>query len=101
MKVDVKGVIAILVVLGSFGLIAPYVIQLRAPDHDVLLFVSAALMLVLGYFFGHINGTQTALANSAVQLAQQAIEKRSATLVPVATVPIGQASPGPPSPAGG
>ena len=76
MKLDVKGAIAILVVVGSFGLIAPYVYTGRAPDHDVLLFVSAALMLVLGFFFGHVNGTQTTLANSAVQLATQALAQQ-------------------------
>jgi len=76
-KLDIKGVLAILVVVGSFGLLAPYAYTLRPPDHELLLFVGGALMLVLGFFFGHVNGAQTALANSAVQLAQQAIEKRT------------------------
>lgn len=72
MKVDVKGAIAILVVIGCFGLIAPYVIRNEVPDGLVLTFVSGALMLILGFYFGHLNGTQTALANSAVSLATQA-----------------------------
>jgi hypothetical protein len=101
MKLDVKGVIAILVVIGSFGIVGtPYVAFGRAPDHDVLLFSSAALMLVLGYFFGHINGTQTALTNSAVALAQQAMEKRAAPAV--VTLPIAVSAPSqPPGPAPG
>ncbi len=101
MKVDVKGVIAILVVVAAFTIVGiPYVAFARAPDKDMLLFVTGALMLVLGYFFGHINGTQTALTNNAVQLVQQALEKRAMPTVPlVATVPI-QPAPGPPAPAG-
>jgi hypothetical protein len=98
MKLDVKGAIAILVVIGTFVIVGvPYIAYNRSPDHDVLLFASAALMLVLGYFFGHINGTQTALTNNAVQLVQQALEKRAQpiTLPVVATVPV-QPAPGPP-----
>ena len=71
-SLDVKGVIAVLVVVGCFGLITPYVIRNEVPDSLVLTFVSGALMLILGFYFGHLNGTQTALANSAVQLASQA-----------------------------
>ncbi len=86
MKFDIKGVLAIIVVVGSFVIVGvPYVVYGRIPDHDVLLFASGGQLLVLGFFFGHINGAQTALANSAVQLAQQAIEKRGIPLV--ATVP--------------
>lgn len=72
MKLDIKGVIAIIVVVGCFGLIAPYVIRGTVPDALVLAFVTGALMLILGFYFGHLNGTQTALANSAVSLATQA-----------------------------
>lgn len=72
MTFDIKGVIAVLVVIGCFGLIAPYVIRNEVPDSLILTFVSGALMLILGFYFGHLNGTQTALANSAVQLATQA-----------------------------
>lgn len=72
MTLDIKGVIAILVVIGCFGLIAPYVVRNEVPDALVLAFVTGALMLILGFYFGHLNGTQTALANSAVALASQA-----------------------------
>lgn len=72
MHIDVKGIIAVLVVVGCFGLIAPYVIRDQVPDALVLAFTTGALMLILGFYFGHLNGTQTALANSAVSLASQA-----------------------------
>jgi hypothetical protein len=68
---DVKGVIAVLVIIGDFGLVAPYVIRNEVPDSLVLAFVTGSLMLILGFYFGHL-GTQTALANSAVTLATQA-----------------------------
>jgi hypothetical protein len=101
MKLDVRAALAILVVLGAFLIVGvPYVAFGRAPDKDVLLFANGAQLLVLGYFFGHINGAQTALTNSAVQLAQQAIEKRQQPSgVPiVATLPVSPAA-GPPAPA--
>jgi hypothetical protein len=100
-KLDVKGVLALLVVIGAFVIIgAPYIASGRPPDHDVLLFANGAQLLVLGWYFGHFNGTQTALTNSALQLAQQAIEKRAAPTLPlVATLPATPV-PGPLTPAG-
>jgi len=106
-KLDVKGAIAILVVVGSFTIIGvPYIAFNRTPDPVVLIFATGALMLVLGFYFGHINGTQTALTSNAVALTnniiplvQQALEKRAATTVPVvATVPLAS---GPPTAAAG
>lgn len=70
--VDVKGILAVLVIVGDFGLVAPYVIRNETPNDLVLTFVSGSLMLILGFYFGHLNGTQSALANSAVNLASQA-----------------------------
>ena len=79
MTLDIKGVIAILVVVGAFLLVGvPYVWHGSSPDKDVLLFAGGALMLVLGFYFGHLNGSQTALANSTVQLATLAL--RSSTV---------------------
>lgn len=97
-----KTVIAVLVLVFSFGLLAfSMYLGNGKPDEVVASIASGAIVGVVGFFFGHQNGTQTALASSAVQLAQQAIEKRGATLVPVGTLAIAQAPPGPPTPASG
>ncbi len=99
MKLDVKGVLALLVVIGAFVVVGlPYVLYGRAPDHDVLLFANGAQLLVLGWYFGHFNGTQTALTNSALQLAQQAIEKRAAPTVPLVAAVAAAPVPGPLTP---
>lgn len=68
-----KGVVAVLVVLGSFGLIGIDVVQGKSPDTAVLGVCGTAMGLVLGFYFGHINGAATALANSAITLSAQAI----------------------------
>src|SRR6267378_2693781 len=73
MTIDVKGIVAVLVVVGSFGLIGIDVVQGKTPDTAVLGVCGTALGLVLGFYFGHINGAATALANSAVELSNQAI----------------------------
>lgn len=90
---DTKGIVAVAVVLGSFGLVAPYVIRDQAPDALVLAFVTGALMLVLGFYFGHINGSLSGLASATSQLAtltsqvaNQALEKRAAAAAVVASV---------------
>lgn len=106
MTFDLKGIVAVLVVLGSFGLIGIYVLQGRVPDVAILGFCGTSTGMVLGFYFGHLNGSQTALASSAVQLAQQAIEKRAVAQasapLPVAVVSTQQAPgpPGPPAPTG-
>lgn len=73
MKLDVKGIIAILVILGVFAIIGVYVYRGQAPDAVVASLASGALMAVISFYFGHVNGAATALANQAAQLASQAI----------------------------
>ena len=94
MQLDVKGIVAVLVVVGSFGLIGVYVIHQEVPDVAVIGLCGTALGMVLGFYFGHLNGSQTALANAAVGLAAQALQKRatdnlgpSVPLVAVAAAP--------------
>ena len=73
MSFDVKGIIAVLVIIGSFGLIGIYVERSQVPDATIVAFVSLPLGAVIGFYFGHINGAATALANNATSLASQAI----------------------------
>ena len=73
---SVKGIVAILVVLGCFGLIAPYAIRDQAPDALVLAFVTGALMLVLGFYFGHVNGEATANLAASQQILTLAQQRR-------------------------
>lgn len=70
---DVKGVVAVLVVIGAFLLMVIPIAENRVPDTASVGFASGGLMLVLGFYFGHINGAATTLANSATALAAQAI----------------------------
>lgn len=70
---DVKGLVAVLVVIGAFILMGIPVAENRTLDTANVAFSSGALMLVLGFYFGHINGAATALANNATALAAQAI----------------------------
>lgn len=74
---DVKGIIAVLVIIGSFGLIGIYVERGQVPDATIVAFVSLPLGAVIGFYFGHINGAATALANSAIDLSTQAIAASS------------------------
>jgi len=43
-----------------------YVVVNRKPDDYVIAIVSASLSGVLSYFFGHANGTNSALAATAL-----------------------------------
>lgn len=77
MTVDVKGIIAVLVVVGSFGLIAGYIFTGGKLDTGtgvaVVAFCSSPMSLVIGFYFGHINGAATALAQASTALASQAL----------------------------
>lgn len=74
MKIDVKGIIAVLVVIGSFALMGVYVYQDRIPDATVAGIVGTSMGLVLGFYFGHANGSVAALASQAAILNQQATQ---------------------------
>ena len=74
MTIDVKGIVAVLVVLGSFALMGEYVIRGQVPDATVAGVVGTSLGLVLGFYFGHVNGSVSALASQASSLNQQATQ---------------------------
>lgn len=71
MKIDSKSIIAGMVILGCFALLGIYVWQNRTPDAVVAAIIGGALMGVVNFFFGHLNGTVTGLAQAAAQLANQ------------------------------
>ena len=102
MKVDAKAVLAFLIVIGTFSILGIYVYKGTAPDAVIASICSGALVGVVGFYFGHQNGSVTALANTATQLAAQAMEKRQAPLqLPVTlTASAPAAVPGPVAPAG-
>jgi hypothetical protein len=68
---NVQGVIAITVIVGSFLLVGVYVIRGETPDAVIIGLVSGAVMAILGFYFGHSNGTTSALATAATTLANQ------------------------------
>lgn len=110
MNVGAKDLIALVVLILSFGLLVPYVVRGQVPPDVILLITAPAIMGVLAYYFGAHNGNITGLAASAVQvsnmaaqLAQQALEKRTApttAVLPVAVVPATAAAAPPGSPPG-
>jgi hypothetical protein len=68
-----KGLIAALVVLASFAMLGAYVWQGKAPDAVIVAVISGALNLILGFYFGHMNGTASAMTGTALSLSNQAI----------------------------
>ena len=66
-----QSIIAVLVVIGSFVIIGAYIIENRSPDGYVIAIVAGSLSGVLGFYFGHSNGTTSALATAATTLANQ------------------------------
>jgi hypothetical protein len=76
---DIKSVIALIVLVCGFLLIGIYVIRGQIPDPTVVGLVSLPIGAVIGFYFGHINGAATALAEAATNLAVTAnatVEKR-------------------------
>ena len=94
---EVKGAIALLVIIGSFLIMGIYVIRGEIPDATVVAFLSLPLGAVIGFYFGHINGQATALANSAIQLSNQAItasnNRRVDDIGPFPSTPPGNGGP--------
>lgn len=95
--IDAKAVLGFLVIVGSFVILGIYVFKGQVPDAAIAAIVSGAFSGVMAYYFGHQNGSTSALATAAAQLANQAIEKRTPTLaaLPVTVV---AAAPSPPTP---
>jgi uncharacterized membrane protein YjjB (DUF3815 family) len=81
MKLDAKSLLATLIVLGTFTILGIYVYKGTAPDAVIASILSGALVGVVGFYFGHQNGTVTALASTATSLATQALDKRQPPVV--------------------
>jgi hypothetical protein len=94
-KVDAREVIAVIVTLGSFGLLGGFVFTGGHLDSGtgvaLVAFCSGSLGTVLGFYFGRTNGAATALALSATTLSQQALiasTQRRSSDAPVVVVPV-------------
>lgn len=111
---DAREVLAVIVTLGSFGLLAGYIFTGGHLDSGtgvgLVAFTSGSLGSVLGFYFGKTNGAQTAMAHASAELSTQAIQAAinrragdfSAPLTPVAAVvlaapPAPKADAGPPA----
>lgn len=74
---DAREIIAVLVTIGSFGLLGGYIFTGGHLDSGtgvgLVAFSSGALGAVLGFYFGKTNGAQTQLALSTSSLANQAL----------------------------
>jgi membrane protein YqaA with SNARE-associated domain len=68
---DIKGILAILVIIGDFLLIGVYVIRNETPDGVIIAIVSSSIGAILGFYFGHANGSMTALSAATVSLANR------------------------------
>jgi hypothetical protein len=68
---NAQSIIGIIIVIACFFLMAVYVVQGRAPDAVIAGLIGTALGAVLGFFFGHANGTTSALAIAATALANR------------------------------
>jgi hypothetical protein len=66
-----QGVLAIITLLGAFLIMGIYVWRGESPDATVTGLISLPLGAVIGFFFGHSNGTTSALANAATALANR------------------------------
>ena len=93
---EAREIIAVIVTLGSFGMLGGYVFYTgghldSGTGVALVAFSSGALGSVLGFYFGKTNGAQIALASSTTQLANQAIlanqQRRAAFAPPVKSDP--------------
>lgn len=106
MTFDIKGIVAVLVVIASFGLVGIYVERGQVPDATVVGLCGTSLGLVLGFYFGHVNGVAQQAATQAAQLSiqagqilQLAAQRRASD--PLATIPPAPAPPADVPPQGG
>lgn len=91
---EAREIIAVIVTVGSFGLIGGYVFTGGHLDSGtgvaLVAFTAGALGAVLGFYFGKTNGTQAALATATTALANQALlqssQRRSGDAPPLPTV---------------
>jgi hypothetical protein len=68
---SVQGVLAIIVVIGDFIVMGLYIALNRSPDGYIIALVSGSFFAVTGFFFGHANGSTSALAVAATALANR------------------------------
>jgi hypothetical protein len=68
---NAQAVIGVIVVVACFALLSAYVLQERIPDAVIAGLIGTAMGAVLGFFFGHANGTTSALAVAATALANR------------------------------
>lgn len=66
-----QAVIGVLVVIGCFIIVGIYVVTGRQPDGYIIAIVSAGISGVSSFYFGHTNGTTSALAVAATALANR------------------------------
>jgi hypothetical protein len=107
-NLDVKGIIAVLVIVAAFFLVGIYVYRGQVPDATVVAILSTPVGAVIGFYFGHVNGAATALANQTTALAAQALSasvtRRGTdppTLQAAVLIAPAPANPNPPGVAGG
>ena len=63
---DAKAVLAVIVVVADFVIIGLYIALNRMPDGYVIALVSGSLSGITSFYFGHANGTTSALATTAL-----------------------------------
>jgi hypothetical protein len=81
--ISTQGVLAIITMLGAFVLMGIYVARGQAPDATVVGLIALPLGAVVGFFFGHSNGTTSALAVAATALANRTNPTPSEPTTPV------------------
>lgn len=68
---SIQALLALVVIIGDFGIVVTFIAVNRPPDEYIVALVSGSFSLVLGFFFGHANGTTSALAVAATALADR------------------------------
>jgi hypothetical protein len=69
--VSTQGILAVITMAGAFLLMGIYVYRGQSPDATVVGLIALPLGAVVGFFFGHSNGTTSALAQAATALAER------------------------------
>ena len=83
-----KGIVAVLVVLSSFGLVGLYVVRNEVPDVTIVAICATALGTVLGFYFGHVNGEAQATLSSAQSILALAQQRRAGDPASGPTTPL-------------
>jgi len=70
-NLSTQGILAVITMVGAFVLMGIYVYRGQTPDATVTGLIALPLGAVVGFFFGHSNGTTSALAQAATALANR------------------------------